>query len=267
LGSGDREKIASKEGARLRAWFEASETLNYEPLKLISALNGGRIANRSPLRPMPKGPLAMTADVFEPKFLLLYLFILAAIFVHFRGKVRHGFARQLTDHSTILAPLNALLYAFSAVPNKPLLDVRQFPELDRLRENWKIIRDEGLKLFSDLVGQLLLGLAKHTYHDGRKLRGELLDGGILISVELYDHRPHRLVLLVVVLEGEDATVDEDGKDLRHGDFVLVLQNQPRDAACGVVWAASFSDMKNRFKLLQNLRVGFGDSGVVVGFLD
>ena len=91
----------------------------------------------------------MTADVFEPRFLLLYLFILSAIFVHFRGKVRHGFARQLTDHSTILAPLNALLYAFSAVPNKPLLDMHRFPELARLRENWKTIRDEGLKLFDE----------------------------------------------------------------------------------------------------------------------
>jgi len=91
----------------------------------------------------------MIAHVFAPRFVLLYFFVLSAVFVHFRGKIRHRFTRQLTDHSTILAPLNALLYAFSAVPNQPLLDVRLFPELDRLRENWRTIRDEGLKLFDE----------------------------------------------------------------------------------------------------------------------
>ncbi len=89
----------------------------------------------------------MVAHAFAPRFILLYVFILAAVFVHFRGRVRHRFTGQLTDHSTIMAPLNALLYAFSAVPNKPYLDVHQFPELTRLRENWQTIRDEGLRLF------------------------------------------------------------------------------------------------------------------------
>lgn len=91
----------------------------------------------------------MTAHVFAPRFLVLYAFILCALFVHFRGRIRHSFTRQLSDHSTILAPLNALLYAFSAVPNKPMLDVRQFPELELLRNNWQTIRDEGLKLFDE----------------------------------------------------------------------------------------------------------------------
>ena len=91
----------------------------------------------------------MAAQAFSPKFITLYVFILAAVFVHFRGRVRHRFTRQLTDHSTILAPLNALLYAFSAVPNKPLLEIRQFPELSLLRENWQTIRDEGLQLFDE----------------------------------------------------------------------------------------------------------------------
>jgi beta-hydroxylase len=91
----------------------------------------------------------MIAHVFAPRFLLLCIFILSAVFVHFRGRMRHRFTRQLTDHSTIMAPLNALLYAFSAVPNAPVLDVHRFSELDRLRENWQTIRDEGLKLFDE----------------------------------------------------------------------------------------------------------------------
>ena len=91
----------------------------------------------------------MAAQAFTPKFIMLYVFILAAAFVHFRGRVWHRFTRQLTGHATILAPLNALLYAFSAVPNKPLLEVRPFPELSLLRENWQTIRDEGLQLFGE----------------------------------------------------------------------------------------------------------------------
>src|SRR4029078_13190145 len=90
----------------------------------------------------------MIAHVFEPRFLLLCGFIAAAVFVHLRDRVRHGFTRQLTDHSTIFAPLNALLYAFfSAVPNRPRLEMERFPELARLRENWVTIRDEALTLF------------------------------------------------------------------------------------------------------------------------
>ena len=89
----------------------------------------------------------MIAHVFEPRFLLLYGFIAAAVFVHLRGRVRHGFTRQVTDHSTIFAPLNAVLYAFSAVPNRPRLEMERFPELARLRENWVTIRDEALTLF------------------------------------------------------------------------------------------------------------------------
>lgn len=89
----------------------------------------------------------MIDQLLAPRFIVLYVLVLSAVFVHFRGKIRHRFTRQLTDHSTILAPLNALLYAFSAVPNRPLLDLDRFPELRSLRANWQTIRDEGLKLF------------------------------------------------------------------------------------------------------------------------
>ena len=82
----------------------------------------------------------------SPKFLVLYGFIAAALFVHFRGKARHRFTRQLTDHSTFLAPFNCLLYLFSAVPNRPVLDLASFPELKVLQDNWQTIRDEAVAL-------------------------------------------------------------------------------------------------------------------------
>jgi beta-hydroxylase len=88
-------------------------------------------------------------NLLAPKFFVLYLFIGGALFVHFRGQVRHRFYRQITDHSTFMAPYNMLMYAFSAVPNKPFIDVAQFPELKPLTDNWEMLRDEALKLFDE----------------------------------------------------------------------------------------------------------------------
>src|SRR5262245_65958773 len=70
----------------------------------------------------------------------------SAVFVHLRGRVRHRFSRQLFDHSTLFAPFNIPLYLFSKVPRRPFHDPRTFPELDLLRDNWRAIREEGLKL-------------------------------------------------------------------------------------------------------------------------
>jgi len=83
----------------------------------------------------------------SPKFIVLVVFFAAALFVHLRGRVRLPFLRQFFNHSTLLAPYNVLAYLFSAVPRKPILNVRDFPALDPLRENWQAIRDEALQLF------------------------------------------------------------------------------------------------------------------------
>jgi len=91
-------------------------------------------------------PHAVVATVLAPKFIVVYVFVASALFVHFRGRVRHTLVKQLTDHSTIMAPYNALMYLFSAVPPRPILDPRSIPELDVLRANWRTIRDEALAL-------------------------------------------------------------------------------------------------------------------------
>jgi beta-hydroxylase len=52
---------------------------------------------------------------------------LCVLLVHLRGRVRLRFDRQLVDHSAIFAPYNLLMYAFSAVPARPILDRRGFP--------------------------------------------------------------------------------------------------------------------------------------------
>lgn len=84
-----------------------------------------------------------------PKYLVLYAFLLSALYVHLRGQVRFKFLRQLFNHSSLLAPYNALMYLFSAVPPRPILDVGRFPELAKLAENWEIIRDEAQSLFDE----------------------------------------------------------------------------------------------------------------------
>jgi beta-hydroxylase len=90
----------------------------------------------------------MVMRLFAPQFLVVWGFVGSAIAVHFRGKVRLGFWRQFTDHSTIMAPYNVLMYLFSAVPNRPILQVGMVPELAVLRDNWQRIREEALTLFA-----------------------------------------------------------------------------------------------------------------------
>lgn len=92
-------------------------------------------------------PHAILHELITPKFIVVYALAASALYVHFRGKVRHKFARQLTDHSTFMAPYNAMIYLFSAVRNKPVLDVKDFPDLDPLQTNWETIRDEARKLY------------------------------------------------------------------------------------------------------------------------
>lgn len=84
--------------------------------------------------------------LLQPPRLVLLLLVLSATYVHFRGRVRLKFARQITDHSTFTAPYNALVYLFSRAPNQPFLDPAAFPEMKVVTDNWEVFREEGLKL-------------------------------------------------------------------------------------------------------------------------
>jgi beta-hydroxylase len=88
----------------------------------------------------------MLSALLAPKFILLYVYIASTMYVHYRGRVRHGFFRQVTDHSTLMAPYNALMYLFSAVPNRPYVEISGLPELAPLAENWQTIRREAQQL-------------------------------------------------------------------------------------------------------------------------
>ncbi len=78
---------------------------------------------------------------------LIALFLLSALAVHFRSRVRLKLGRQLSSHATLFAPYNLLMYAFSAVPGGAFPDRKRFTDVNPLRENWRTIRDEAAHLF------------------------------------------------------------------------------------------------------------------------
>jgi beta-hydroxylase len=80
------------------------------------------------------------------KYAIFALWLLPAVYVHLRGRVRLRPWRQMTDHSTFLAPLNVLLYACSRIEARPYAPVAAFPELAPLAAQWRTIRAEALAL-------------------------------------------------------------------------------------------------------------------------
>ncbi|HXQ45868.1 MAG TPA: aspartyl/asparaginyl beta-hydroxylase domain-containing protein [Caulobacteraceae bacterium] len=90
---------------------------------------------------------AILPRLFAPQLVVLYAIAASAVLIQLRGRVRFSFARQLTDHSTFTAPYNVLMYLFSAVPNRPYIPVERVPELETLKANWQVIREEAIALF------------------------------------------------------------------------------------------------------------------------
>lgn len=77
--------------------------------------------------------------------LVIFLVYLVAILeMHFRGRVRFPAHRQLLTHTNYLAPFNLVMNVFSSLPNRPILDQNDIPELELLKSNWEVIRDEAL---------------------------------------------------------------------------------------------------------------------------
>ena len=81
------------------------------------------------------------------KFFIFGLYAFCIMYVHFRGKARLRFSRQLFDHSSFVSPINVFIYLFSKVPTKKAyLPVSDFKGLKLLIDNWQVIRDEALAL-------------------------------------------------------------------------------------------------------------------------
>ncbi|WDF54779.1 aspartyl/asparaginyl beta-hydroxylase domain-containing protein [Mucilaginibacter sp. KACC 22063] len=102
---------------------------------------------------------AFVHELLSVKFIILFSLIAATIIVHYRGKVRYKFFRQLTDHSTFMAPINVPMYALSGVENKPYINSSYFPQLDQLKQHWETIRDEAILLEQE---ELIKGSDKYN---------------------------------------------------------------------------------------------------------
>jgi beta-hydroxylase len=85
----------------------------------------------------------------ELRHIVFLIFVVSAVYVYFRGKVRFGLVRSLTDYQVLLAPVNTLLYLFSKTKAGAFIPVADFPEMKPLQDNWQIIRDEALALNAD----------------------------------------------------------------------------------------------------------------------
>src|SRR5579875_3295513 len=123
-------------------------------------------------------------ELLSVKFILLYFLILSTIVVHYRGRIRYKFLRQLSDHSTFMAPINVPMYALSAVENKPYISSSYFPELGLLKNNWQIIRDEAMQLER---GELIKGSDKY---DDAGFNSFFRRGWKRFYLKWYDEQPH-----------------------------------------------------------------------------
>ena len=77
---------------------------------------------------------------------ILMIYVVSVMQMHYRGKVRFPAKRQLLTHTNYLAPYNLLMSVFSKLPNDPILNVDDIDELVLLRDNWQVIREEALNL-------------------------------------------------------------------------------------------------------------------------
>ncbi len=82
------------------------------------------------------------------KWVVVGFYFLSILHIHFRGRVRLPFRRQLFDHSSFMAPINIFMHKFSRVPSTPYIPVSAFPELAKLQENWPVIRAEAEHLLA-----------------------------------------------------------------------------------------------------------------------
>jgi beta-hydroxylase len=93
------------------------------------------------------------------RWIVLAWFVISAVYVFNRGTQRFRFWRQLSDHSTFLAPINIWCYLLSSIKPGPYIKSSWFPELEPLRVNWQKIRDEALAVDA---AQKIAAAAKYT---------------------------------------------------------------------------------------------------------
>jgi hypothetical protein len=59
----------------------------------------------------------LTQPAAAMKWTIVSIYLLSILHIHFRGRVRLPFFRQIFDHSSFVSPLNTFMHLFSGVPN------------------------------------------------------------------------------------------------------------------------------------------------------
>ncbi len=85
---------------------------------------------------------------------LLLLYVGSLAFVRLRNRAHLSWGRQLTDFSTFMVPFNIPAYLLSRASTRARPPVTDFPELALLQDNWQVIREEALALYSE--GQIAI---------------------------------------------------------------------------------------------------------------
>ncbi|MFA9419008.1 MAG: aspartyl/asparaginyl beta-hydroxylase domain-containing protein [Gammaproteobacteria bacterium] len=80
-------------------------------------------------------------------YTLVAIYILSIVFVRVRNKDKFSLTRQLSDFSTFMVIFNLPAYLLSKVPIQPFSDIKYYPELQKIEDNWEVIRDEAMALY------------------------------------------------------------------------------------------------------------------------
>lgn len=84
------------------------------------------------------------------KLLIVAFFVWGVLYVYYHGRSRRlPLMRQFFNYSALFAPYNALMYIFSKQKSQPIYNREDFKEMDFIKENWEVIKEEGLKLFDE----------------------------------------------------------------------------------------------------------------------
>lgn len=101
--------------------------------------------------------------------LLIFSFILGSItYVYlYRGKARYeNLGEYLRKGWPIFSPLNCLLYMFTqSKARHPIINLDNFHELDKIQNNWEVIREEGVNLYRQRYFELTKKPGSQAFYD------------------------------------------------------------------------------------------------------
>lgn len=94
--------------------------------------------------------------------------LMSVLYVYkFRGVTRYAnFTEYLRKGWLVFAPFNSLLYIFTKKKAaRPIMDIKEFPELDLITKNWETIRDEALALKEHGYFEKITNPENASYYD------------------------------------------------------------------------------------------------------